>query len=434
MRLNSWGNYPFANGDRHVLESDAGIQNLVEKFKSINKTMIAQGNHRSYGDSGFADNVVDMKYRDYFLAFDKDKGILQIQAGALFSDILEAIIPKGWILPVLPGTQLLTIGGAIASDVHGKNHHQVGTFCQFVQSLRLMLSNGEIIQCSKTENTQAFHATCAGMGLTGIILDATIQLTAIKSNTIKQTTIKSKNLEHTFALFAEHENSSFSVAWIDCLANGEELGKSVVMLGEPELEGDLNYQYKSRIKIPFFLPSFLLNAWSVKVFNWLYYFKAKNSSKSVPLQQFFFPLDSIVDWNKMYGKKGFVQYQCVLPLENSYDGIKSILEKISAAKQGSFLAVLKRMGSHNKNLLSFPLEGYSLALDFKVSKKTFKLLDELDKVVNQCNGRLYLCKDARMSLETFNKGYDGVDEFRKYRQEKELNNLFNSQQSKRLKL
>lgn len=434
MRLKSWGNYPSANGNSHVLESDAECQNIVEKNRSINKTMIAQGNHRSYGDSAFAETVIDMKSRDYFLEFDKDKGILQIQAGALFSDVLEIIIPKGWILPVLPGTQLITIGGAIASDVHGKNHHLVGTFCQFVQSLRLMLSNGEIINCSRTENSEAFHATCAGMGLTGIILDATIELTEITSNTIKQTTFKSKNLKHTFDLFAQHTKCSYSVAWIDCLATGDELGKSVVMLGEPNSEGDLDYQYKSRFKMPFFLPFFVLNAWSIKIFNWLYYYKAKNSSKSVPLQQFFFPLDSIIDWNKMYGKKGFVQYQCVLPLENSYDGIKAILEKISLAKQGSFLAVLKRMGKHNDNLLSFPMEGYSLALDFKVSKNTFKLLNELDEVTNQYNGRLYLCKDARMSLDTFNNGYDRADKFREFRQDKELNRLFNSQQSQRLKL
>jgi FAD/FMN-containing dehydrogenase len=272
------------------------------------------------------------------------------------------------------------------------------------------------------------------MGLTGVILDAIIQLSPIKSNTITQTTYKSKNLKQTFELFSEHDESSFSVAWIDCLARDEELGKSVVMIGEPDEQGELDYQYKSRLKMPFYLPSFVLNSLSVKVFNWLYYFKAKNESQSVPIQQFFFPLDSIVDWNKMYGKKGFVQYQCVLPLENSFNGIKAILEKISIAKQGSFLTVLKRMGKHNDNLLSFPIEGYSLALDFKVNRKTFKLLDQLDKIVNQYKGRLYLCKDARMSLETFDRGYARAAEFRNFREQKQLNKLFNSQQSQRFKL
>ena len=434
MKLKSWGNYPSKKGTSYYFDSVDQFKNLVKQKKNSNDSFIAQGNHRSYGDSALATTVLDMKSRDYFLDFDKDKGILQVQSGALFSDILEIIIPKGWILPVLPGTQLITIGGAIASDVHGKNHHKVGTFCQFVRSLRLMQNDGKIINCSETENSETFFATCAGMGLTGLILDATIELTEIKSNTIKQKTIKSSNLKQTFDLFEKHNDSSYSVAWIDCLAIGEDLGKSVVMLGEPKSNGNLTYKYKSKIKMPLFFPPFVLNTWSVKIFNGLYYWKAKNGHKSVSLQEFFFPLDSIIDWNKMYGKKGFVQYQCAIPLENSFVGMQAILEKIAESKQGSFLAVLKRMGPKNNNLMSFPMEGFSLALDFKVNKKTFKLLNELDKITTQYNGRLYLCKDARMSLETLNSGYENADKFRQYRKDNNLNKHFNSLQSQRLKL
>jgi len=430
MRLKSWGNYPHVEGENYPVVSDEDLTDVLTKKTSL----IVQGNNRSYGDSAFAQTVIDMKARDHFLDFDTKKGILELQAGALISDVLESIVPKGWILPVLPGTQLITIGGAIASDIHGKNHHNVGTFCQFVKSLRLMLSNGEIIKCSNTENVQAFHATCAGMGLTGIILDATIQLSPISSNRIKQTSHKTINLKHTFEIFDENNDSSYSVAWIDCLAKDQELGKSIVMLGEHETEGELGYKYKSRHKMPFYLPSFVLNSWSIRLFNWLYYFKAKNKSQSVQLQSFFFPLDSIVDWNKMYGKSGFVQYQCVIPLEHSYEGIKALLNKISESKQGSFLAVLKRMGCANDNLLSFPMEGYSLALDFKVNKKTLELLDTLDEIVKQYNGRLYLCKDARMSEDTLNHGYKNAEKFRKFRQDTESNKTFNSHQSTRLKL
>ncbi|MFK8012291.1 MAG: FAD-dependent oxidoreductase [Marinicellaceae bacterium] len=434
MNLKSWGNYPQAQGKHHVADSDQTCYEILQHTQSLEQSLIAQGNGRSYGDSAFSDHLMDMKKCDYFLDFDKENGLLQIQSGALLSDVLEIIIPQGWILAVMPGTQLITIGGAIASDVHGKNHHKIGTFCQFVQSIRLMQNDGKVINCSAAENPETFHNTCAGMGLTGIILDATIQLQKINSNLIKQTTIKSLSLKNTFELFEKYNESSYSVAWIDCLAKGEELGKSVVILGEPESNGNLVYKYKSRLKMPFYLPSFVLNSWSIKIFNWLYFWKAKNGQKSVRLQEYFFPLDGIIDWNKMYGKKGFVQYQCVLPLDNSFIGMKAILEKISASKQGSFLAVLKRMGPENKNLLSFPMEGYSLALDFKVSHKTFKLLDELDEITKQHKGRIYLCKDARMSIETFNDGYPNADKFRQYRVDNGLNKVFNSQQSQRFKL
>ena len=430
MKLKNWGNYPKAKGKIIAAESTQALKKTIVNGSGL----IAQGNHRSYGDSAFANNVIDMKNRDYFLDFDQQNGILLCQSGLIFAEILKVIVPTGWILPVLPGTQFITIGGAIASDIHGKNHHLIGTFGQHVISLSLMLASGEIIKCSRDENIQVFRATCGGMGLTGVILDVKIQLLAIKSNAIEQKLIKTKNLKQTFKAFEDNQHSSYSVAWIDCMANKHECGKGLVMLGEFQQQGELTHRTKNRLKVPFFFPGCILNSWTVKLFNLLYYRQAKEQSKVLSINQFFFPLDSIVDWNKMYGNKGFLQYQLVLPLTNSYEGILEILKKIADSKQGSFLVVLKRMGSANDNLLSFPIEGYSLALDFKLNTKVLILLEQLDKIVIKHKGRLYLCKDARMSRETFNQGYEKADEFRQYRQNSKLNQCFNSQQSQRLGL
>lgn len=430
MKLKNWGNYPKAKGKIIAAESTQALKKTIVNGSEL----IAQGNHRSYGDSAFANNVIDMKNRNYFLDFDQQNGILLCQSGLIFADILKVIVPTGWILPVLPGTQFITVGGAIASDIHGKNHHLIGTFGQHVISLSLMLASGEIIKCSRDENIQVFRATCGGMGLTGVILDVKIQLLAIKSNAIEQKLIKTKNLKQTFKAFEDNQHSSYSVAWLDCMANKHECGKGLVMLGEFKQQGELTHRIKNRLKIPFFFPGCILNSWTVKLFNLLYYRQAKEQSKVLSINQFFFPLDSIVDWNKMYGNKGFLQYQLVLPLTNSYEGILEILKKIADSKEGSFLVVLKRMGLANENLLSFPIEGYSLALDFKLNTKVLILLEQLDKIVIKHKGRLYLCKDARMSRETFNQGYEKADEFRQYRQNSKLNQCFNSQQSQRLGL
>jgi len=430
MKLKNWGNYPKADGKVIPVATNEELKQSIVNEPEL----IAQGNHRSYGDSAFASTVIDMKDRDYFLDFDQEKGILHCQSGLLFADILKIIIPKGWILPVLPGTQFVTVGGAIASDIHGKNHHKQGTFGQHVLSIRLMLADGSIKTCGKDNNPQLFRASCGGMGLTGIILDAKIQLMAIKSDSIKQKVIKTNDLKQTFKVFEDNQHSSYSVAWIDCMASDNERGKGLVMLGEFQPQGGLKHEVKSKLKLPVFFPAFILNSWSMKIFNYLYYRFAKEGSNVLSINQFFFPLDSISGWNRMYGKKGFLQYQLVLPLENSYEGMLEILNKIAKSKQGSFLVVLKRMGPANDNLISFPIEGYSLALDFKYSKKLLVLLEQLDKIVIKHKGRLYLCKDARMSQNTFNQGYARADEFRQYRNQLKLNQHFNTQQSQRLSL
>ncbi|MCT7580168.1 FAD-binding oxidoreductase [Aliarcobacter butzleri] len=428
MRLNSWGMYPQIKSKKFTFNTKDNLRNILEE----NSTFIPFGNGRSYGDSALAENIIYSKPYNYFLDFDEERGILHCQSGVLLSEIIEAFVPRGWFLKVTPGTKLITIGGAIASDVHGKNHHVEGCFSECVEEFNLMLPNGEIKNVKKDD--ELFLATCGGMGLTGVILDAKISLKKINSKYINQTTIKTKNLKETFEAFEKYSHMPYSVAWIDCLASGEDIGKCLLMVGDFADDGKLDFKEKKKINIPLNFPSFALNSLSVKAFNWLYYKKAPmgESKQKVDIDTFFYPLDAINNWNRIYGKGGFTQYQFILPKEKSYDGLKEILENISKSGKGSFLAVLKLYGEANKNYISFPMKGYSLALDFKIEKGIFELLNSLDEIVLKYGGRIYLTKDVRVSKETFEKGYPNIEKFRNLRKEYGMDKKFHSLQSKRL--
>ncbi len=430
MTFTSWGKYPIIKNEEFKFENEDSLRLIISEQESV----IARGNGRSYGDSALSKKIINTKPRDYFISFDEKQGFLNIQSGVLLSDILNSFVPRGWFLKVTPGTKLITVGGAISSDVHGKNHHVAGCFSESIESFRLMLPDGNIVECSKLKNTELFKATCGGMGLTGVILDATIQLKRINSKYLDQTTIKTNNLQETFEAFEKYKSSEYSVAWIDCLAKSDEIGKSLIMVGDFRNDGKLGYESKNKLTIPFNFPSFSLNNWTVKIFNWLYYGKVKDkvSKQRVDIDSFFYPLDSIGDWNKIYGKNGFTQYQFILPMASSYDGLMEILQIISKSGKGSFLAVLKLYGKANGNYLSFPMEGYSLALDFKIEKGLFDLLDKLDQIVVKHNGRIYLAKDVRVSKAIFEQGYPNIDKFRELRQSYKMNDKFNSLQSKRV--
>lgn len=430
INLRSWGKYPFVKSEVTLFLSDSQLQSDLQQSKHF----IPFGNGRSYGDSALAPNIIYCKNYNYFLGFDEENGILHAQGGVELSEIINVIVPKGWFLKISPGTKFITLGGAIASDVHGKNHHIEGCFSECIKELNVMLPNGEIKSCVKGDDL--FHATCGGMGLTGIIIDAKIYLKKINSKNINQTTVKTKNLKETFEAFENYSHMPYSVAWIDCLAKNEEIGKCLLMAGEFENDGDLNYKVKKKLNIPFNFPSFTLNNFTVKVFNWIYYNKlnSKISRQKVDLDTFFYPLDSINNWNRIYGKSGFTQYQFILPKESSFEGLSEILHAISKSGKGSFLAVLKLYGKANNNYLSFPLEGYSLALDFKIEKGLFELLNSLDKIVLQYGGRLYLSKDTRVNKETFEKGYPFIEKFRLFRKEHDMDNKFQSLQSKRVQI
>ncbi|QOY53435.1 FAD-binding oxidoreductase [Candidatus Sulfurimonas baltica] len=422
--------YPKIKNQKFSLRDTTTLCNYIKESKEF----IPFGNGRSYGDSAINENILYVKPYNNFLHFDESAGVLTCQAGVLLSEILDSFVPRGWFLKVTPGTKLITVGGAIASDVHGKNHHIEGCFSECVEEFTIMLEDGTIKSVKKGD--ELFLATCGGMGLTGVILEAKISLKKINSKFINQTTIKTKNLKETFEAFESNKNLPYSVAWIDCLAQGENIGKCLLMVGDFADDGNLEYKSKKKLSIPFNFPSFALNTLSVKAFNWLYYAKAPDgvSKQKVDIDTFFYPLDAIGNWNRIYGKNGFTQYQFILPKESSFEGLSEILREISTSGKGSFLAVLKLYGKANENYLSFPIEGYSLALDFKIEDGLFELLNKLDEIVVKYSGKIYLTKDVRVSKETFEQGYPQIDKFREFRKENNMDSKFNSLQSKRVEI
>jgi len=432
MSLMSWGMFP--NIKNNVFKFDK--KKLLTKIINENNELIPYGNGRSYGDSALSSNIINVRPLDYFINFNEETGLLHVQAGVLLSEILESFIPRGWFLKVTPGTKLITIGGAIASDIHGKNHHIEGCFSKCIKDFKIMLADGKVITCSKEASPELFKATCGGQGLTGVILEAKIYLKKINSQYIDQTTIKTKNLKETFEAFEKHQNEPYSVAWIDCLAKGNKIGKCLLMFGDFKDDGNLNYKLKPQKKIPFKFPPIFLNNWSMRIFNWFFYsiVREKISKQTVDIETFFFPLDAMKDWNHIYGKNGFTQYQFIFPKESSYQGLEEILTTISKSGKGSFLAVLKLYGKANDNYLSFPMEGYSLALDFKIETGLFDLLNQLDEIVIKYRGRIYLAKDVRVNKETFEKGYPQIETFRKFRKENKMDIKFQSFQSKRVEI
>lgn len=426
-KLTSWGKHPII--DANIISPHK------QDLTSLNIEGIARGLGRSYGDSALSEQVIELKKLAYFIGFDEKEGLLHCEAGVTLDEILKVFVPKGWFLSVTPGTKFVTVGGAIASDVHGKNHHIEGSFSDHVESF-LLVQKDTLLTCSRDENSDLFHATCGGMGLTGIITEATFKLKAIKSAYINQKTVKAKNLDMALKLFDKYEDYTYSVAWIDCLSTGDNLGRSLLMLGEHALSGELKPHQDGKLNMPCDMPSFLLNKYTIQAFNSAYFNKQLRAeiNNTVHYEPFFYPLDGINNWNRMYGKKGFTQYQFVIPMEAGKEGLTEILNAIAESKQGSFLAVLKVFGNGNKNLLSFPMRGYTLALDFKLNDKLFELLDRLDIIVRKYDGRLYLSKDVRMSEYMFKTSYPQWEEFQKLREQHGVGKLYHSLQSSRIGL
>lgn len=427
-KITSWGKYPsIAANSMYPLSNQQIIDGKLFG--------IARGLGRSYGDSALAKDIINSSRINHFISFDQNTGILCCEAGVSVDDILTTFVPKGWFLYVTPGTKFVTVGGAIASDVHGKNHHIDGCFSEHVLSITIII-NDELVTCSRTQHPELFNATCGGMGLTGVIVSATFKLKPITSAYIDQKIIKAKNLESVLNLFEKYRDTTYSVAWIDCLSTGDNLGRSLLMLGEHSETGLLEAHTKGVVNIPFDMPAFLLNKYTVQAFNTAYFNKQTNDEVTsvVHYNSFFYPLDGIGNWNRMYGKNGFTQYQFVIPKSAGKDGLTEILKTISDSKQGSFLSVLKVFGKENENYLSFPTEGYTLALDFKLNSRVLSLLERLDLIVRKYKGRLYLTKDVRMSEQTFKEGYSQWEEFQAVRKHYGANRSYNSLQSKRLGL
>ena len=402
QKVTNWGNFP-------VVEKEIKSEDTLQKIKDFvqnNNEIIARGNGRCYGDASLSEHIFSTKRLNKLISFDRLNGIIECESGVLLSEILEVIVQQGYFLYVTPGTKFISVGGAIASDVHGKNHHAEGCFSEYVISFSLLNENGEVLICSRTENTDKFWATIGGMGLTGIILSAKFKLKNIETAYIRQESIKAENLDEIFKLFDESEDWTYNVAWIDCLQKGKNIGRSILMRGEHAFkhqlpsklqEKPLRLKKKLNLTVPFYFPNFVLNNLTVKIFNFLYFNKQtkKEVKSNVDYETFFYPLDIANDWNKIYGKGGFIQYQFVIPKEKGKEGMKEILETIAKSGNGSFLAVLKLFGKNNAEAYnSFPIEGYTLALDFKVNAKLKNLIKKLDEVVEAYGGRIYLTKDS----------------------------------------
>lgn len=409
---------------------------------------VARGLGRSYGDA--AQNagglVLDATALSGILDADLERGVITARAGTSFDELIRWLIPRGWFV-VTPGTRQITVGGAIASDVHGKGHHADGTFGAHVHSLRLLTASGEVIDASPERAPDVFWATVGGMGLTGIVLDATFDLIPVETRFIRVDEERCDNLDAVFERLTETDvEYRYSVAWIDCLSRGARLGRGVLGLGHHAFLDELppakralahTFDPKPLAVAPPIVPSGLVNRWTMRAFNELWYRKSRVNHRGdyQDLGWFFHPLDELMsEWNRMYGRRGFVQYQFVVPFGRE-DAVRHAIEQLSNAALASFLAVLKRFGAANPGMLSFPIPGWTLALDIPVGNPDLpRILDRLDEVVLDAGGRVYLAKDARTRPEHLERMYPRLPEWRAVRDRLDPEHTIRSDLARRLGL
>ncbi len=438
-----WGNFPVEQCEVYRPEALADLQEVVARAPE--RDLIPRGLGRSYGDAALnRDRGVILNHRfDRMLGFDAESGVLHCEAAVSLAEIIEHFVPRGFFFPVTPGTKFISIGGAIAADVHGKNHHTNGSMGEFVVDFRLLTASGEVVSCSREENSDLFWATLGGMGLTGFVIDARIRLLPIETGYMSVQNQRAANLDAILEMFFESDGQfAYEVAWIDCLSRGPSLGRSVMMRANHATLAELPAKWRSEpnvfkegIKptVPFTFPGFALNAWSMKAFNSFFNAIHPNASKVVPCDRYFYVLDQIHHWNRIYGKRGVVQYQIVLPTQTSREALVEILERLSSANRGSFLAVLKSLGPSSQGLLSFPTQGYTLALDLPhTGRDLIDELQQIDQIVLRAGGRVYLAKDACMRSEDFVEMYPDLDRFKAVKAQVDPEQRFSSSQARRL--
>jgi len=409
MSCKSWGRYP---------KTTETIKRLTWSTEPLpangDDKLLPYGMGRSYGDVCLNNcgTLLVTTALDHILAFDEQIGLLRCESGISLDEVLRFLVPRGWFLPTTPGTKFVTLGGAIANDIHGKNHHHSGTFGCHVTRFELLRSNGERFICSREKNPEWFAATIGGLGLTGLITWAEFKVRRIANSFIEMESIKFRDLDEFFAITKESDQDyEYTVSWQDCLAKAKTLGRGIFMRGNHAKAGapDLSLHPKPGITVPFDFPSIALNQVSIKLFNTLYYARLRRrlTKSIVHYNPFFYPLDSINKWNRIYGSRGFFQYQFVVPFSEDNRAIRAILKEISESGQASFLAVLKTFGDiRSPGLLSFPMPGVTLALDFpNRGEESFVLFEKLDRLVIEAGGRIYPAKDARMSAATFQASY-----------------------------
>jgi FAD/FMN-containing dehydrogenase len=413
----SWGRYPKTE------------QTLIPLFwrddfppqVASTSSQLPAGMGRSYGDVGLNDKNTLLLTRglNRLLSFDPEGGILCCEAGTTLAEILDFAVPRGWFLPVTPGTKFVTVGGAIANDVHGKNHHVAGTFGRHVLRFGLTRSDGTHMECSPASHAHLYSASIGGLGLTGLITWAEIQLKPIASRTIQCQMTQFHGLEEFVALSEANNYREYTVSWIDCVSRGRSAMRGIFMCGDhSEIRQDRSPTARAKLTVPVDLPASALNRTTVALFNTIFFYKQlkKRVSAMTDYESFFYPLDSLLHWNRMYGKRGLLQFQCVVPRLGGVSAIKAMLQAITQSGLASFLAVLKLFGDGiSPGIMSFPMPGVTLALDFPIkADSTFRLVDRLGGMVHAAGGRLYPAKDARMTKTQFRSFYPRYEEFSRY--------------------
>lgn len=407
--LLGWGRYPRTpQAGREI----AWTGDIPRALADCARPTLAYGNGRSYGDSCLAASgeVLHMKSLDRIMSVDWTTGTFRAQAGITLGEILELSVPKGWFLPVSPGTKFVTLGGAVANDVHGKNHHRKGTFGRHVSAFGLMRSDSGSITCSQTQNAELYAATIGGLGLSGIIAWVELQLMPVKSSAVDTVTVRFDNLAAFFELSNRFDaNHEYGVAWIDCLARGKSLGRGIYIAANHAADGTSANPPRHTLRVPFDPVLPVVNGLTTRMFNPVHWrmAPAHERSRTVHHDPYFYPLDRIHDWNRLYGRRGFQQFQCVIPDAKAESGIAALLQAVARSGRASFLTVLKRCGDiASPGLLSFPMKGVSLAIDFPQSHQMETgLLPELDRIVHENGGRLYPAKDAHMTAKHFQAAY-----------------------------
>ena len=439
--LSGWGNYPKAESktalpkNLHVLDRDF----------TKGKKYIARGLGRSYGDQAINKDeyVIDLHKINKIISFDAETGVLHCQAGTSLKEIIEVFAPRGWFPMICPGTKYVTIGGAIANDIHGKAHHIDGSYVNSVEEMEILLADGRTVTANRKLNEDLFRASFGGLGLLGIILNAKIRLKRIETTFFKQKAVVFSNIDDLLEGFEKYDAAyDYSVAWVDSLATGRKLGKSVLTMGNAAVIEDLSKSQQKnpllvtgdpKLTLPVFLPNFSLNPVSVKMLNKVIEFSQSKAASVIHYEKFFFPLDAINNWNRGYGKRGFIQYQFVIPLENGVANIRKILNEIAKSGCTPFLNVLKKFGKGH-GYLSFPMEGYTFAIDFPMTRSLPSFVNKLDQMVIDFGGRIYLGKDAMLDRDKFQKMYPDYGNWLSIKKKYDPDNVFSSNLSRRIGL
>lgn len=440
--LSGWGRFPVLDVHLYRPEKRAALTAIVRD--AAESSLIARGLGRSYGDAALnaGAGVIGLERLNRMLSFDPGTGVLECEAGVSFAEIVETFLPRGFFPAVTPGTRFVTVGGAIACDVHGKNHHRDGTIASTLVGLRLLLASGEVLTCSPTVHPDVFWATVGGLGLTGVIVTASFRLRAVETGYVTVDRERARDLDDALERFdATDQRYRYSVAWIDALARGRRLGRSVLLQANDTPAAAIRDRARARRAssrsraVPFDLPSFALNPLSVRAFNAGYYAAHRDRKGLVMgMEPFYYPLDALHHWNRLYGRRGFVQYQVVFPTHTARQGLRDVLERAGRSRRPSFLAVLKRFGPANAGLLSFPHAGFTLAIDMPAAPDIRDLLAALDDITLRHGGRVYLAKDAALGPEAFAAMYPRVEEFRAIKRRLDPERRFSSTLSRRVGL